>query len=608
MSDELLEWYERELAYFKESSQSFARDKPKIAGRLGISDDGATKDPHVERLIQAFAYLNSRIRYKLDDDFPELTDAMLGVLYPHFLLPIPSCSTVQFSLPKEQANEVSGATINREAVLEAPAPDGGRVRFQTSADVTLFPMDLKNAEFLSPPFSLPTSSDARALFKLEFKPFDLEKNFSEYSIPRLRMFINLEQDLAGDLLECLHGEVMEVLIAGSSDDRTFKRLPASCIRPSGFEADQRLLPWPNRSFPGYRLLTEYFAFPQKFSFFDLDLEPDSLDHLGNTLQIYVLLKQDHERLEKVVSSQSILTGVAPVVNLFPQSAEVELDHLRTEYRLDADRREENIEIYSVDNVVLVDDEFVETQINPFYSIQHTRIDRQQIYWNSTRKQTRDSDRSLAATEVFLTLVDSELGTLYQQRGTIRADTQCMNRNVPAERDGWRPEFTQITKQGVTARIRCVTTPTNPLPVSLGKMNLWKIISHLSLNHLSLAEDDGLSALREILQLHDRRQTDFTQDQIAGLTRVACRKCIKRLNFSEDPLHPSGFGRGTEISVEIDNEKFIGSSSFIFAEVLDRFFSLYTSINTFTLLRVAATSSRERKSWQWEPRSGHQPMI
>src|SRR5690606_34140025 len=110
VTDVLLPWYDRELEFFRRMAGDFAQRSPKIAARLHRDAQGA-KDPHVERMIQAFAYLNARIRYKLEDDFPEITDAMLGVLYPHYLAPTPSMAVIQFQLKKGQADLPDGHPI-----------------------------------------------------------------------------------------------------------------------------------------------------------------------------------------------------------------------------------------------------------------------------------------------------------------------------------------------------------------------------------------------------------------------------------------------------------------------------------------------------------------
>jgi type VI secretion system protein ImpG len=271
MSDELLPYYDRELAFVRRLGAEFAEAHPKIAGRLRLSADTA-EDPHVERLIEAFAYLNARLRHKLDDDFPELSDAMLSVLYPHYLAPIPSLAIVQFVLDRSQGELTAGYGIPQETVLETEPIDGHPCRFRTCYPVTLWPVELREARLAARPFAAPVtpfSASAAAVLRIQLQCLSNDVTFAALTMDRLRCYLKGQSQHVYALYELLFNNVVGIALAASPQDPQPVLLGPESIEPVGFERDQGLLPYTPRTFVGYRLLTEYFSFPEKFLFFDL---------------------------------------------------------------------------------------------------------------------------------------------------------------------------------------------------------------------------------------------------------------------------------------------------------------------------------------------------
>jgi type VI secretion system protein ImpG len=353
MADDLLTYYERELNFLRQMGAEFAAKYPKIASRLVLEAD-TSEDPHVERLIQAFAFLAARVHHKIEDEYPEITESLLNVLYPHYLAPIPSMSIVQFVLDADQGKIGSGYAIQKGATLYSQPVAGSPCRFRTCYPTTLWPLEVEAAGLEAVDSSrqgiLPRS--ALGLIRLELRCL-AGMSLAELELDRLRFFIHGEARLTYTLYELLFNNVIEIRIRPRSgtQSRTAVRLPATTILPVGFAADEGLLPYGPRSFLGYRLLQEYFSFPEKFLFFDLTgLGKAVKNESADGFEIQILLNR-MPRLEQPVTKETFRLGCAPIVNLFNQIAEpVRLSHAQTEYQVIPDVRRQNAtEVYAVDS-------------------------------------------------------------------------------------------------------------------------------------------------------------------------------------------------------------------------------------------------------------------
>jgi type VI secretion system protein ImpG len=602
--DPLLPYYERELTFLRQLGAEFASKYPKIASRLLLEADKC-EDPHVERLIQAFAFLAARIHHKLDDEFPEITDALLGVLYPHYLAPIPSMSIAQFVLDHDQGKLTSGHRIPQGSMLYSQSVNGSPCRFRTCYPVTLWPLEVASARFDAPDRVSP-SPKAAAVIRLELRCLggisfaDLELNF-------LRFFLHGESPLVYALYELLFNNTCQVQFRPLDDQKGVKPvvLPTRCLKTVGFGPDEGVLPYTPRSFLGYRLLQEYFAFPEKFLFFDLG-ELDRAVRARFRTGVEVLLFLDKPpRLEQPINADTFRLGCTPIVNLFEQVAEpIRLTHAETEYRVVPDvGRQTAIEVYSVDSVTSVSPYLPEPIIfEPFYSFKHAaEREQQQAFWHTTRRPSpRKGD---AGTEVYLSLVDLNFRPTLPAIETLTLHVTCTNRDLPG-RLPFGGERGDLELEGAAplSRIRCLKKPTETMRPSLRRGAQWRLISHLSLNYLSICEG-GRDALQEILKLYDFSDSTVIRQQIAGITNVTSRRVIGR----PASMPWNGFCRGIEVTLEFDEDRYVGSGVFLFASVLEKFFGLYGSMNSFTQL-IAVTKQREEPLKRWLPRAGEQILL
>jgi type VI secretion system protein ImpG len=605
MPDDLLPYYERELAFVRRMGAEFAHTYPKIAGRLSL-EAGESEDPHVERLIQAFAFLAGRIHHKLDDEFPEITDALLSALYPHYLAPIPSMSVVQFVLDPDQGKLTSGYRIAQGTLLYSQPINDTRCQFRTCYPVTLWPVELVSARLDAPDRLGPTPQSAVAMIRLELY-CQGGTTLAALTVDRLRFFLHGEGSLVYALYELLFNNVCQVQLRPLGGQHALKPIVLSpgCLHPVGFGPDEGILPYTPRSFLGYRLLQEYFAFPEKFLFCDVcELDRAVLAGFGEGLEICIFLDR-MPRLEQSITKDTFRLGCTPIINLFEQIAEpIRVHHSQTEYHVIPDvRHQKTTEVYAIDTVTSWVPGIPESvQFAPFYSFKHaSERERQQAFWYATRRLSRENGD--AGTEVYLSLVDLNFRPTLPAAETLTVHTTCTNRDLPAKLP-FGGESGDLTPEGVAplARIRCLKKPTRPLRPALKRGAQWRFISHLSLNYLSICEG-GREALQEILKLYDFSDSVVVRQHIEGIVDVCSRRAVGR----PASLPWNGFCRGMEVTMTFDEDKYVGSGLFLFASVLEKFLGLYASLNSFTQL-IAVTQQRERPVKQWPPRAGEQILL
>jgi type VI secretion system protein ImpG len=615
MAEELLGYYHRELTYIRRLAAKFAEAHPKIAERLRLSTDDASDDPHVERLIEAFAYLTARVRHKLDDEFPEITSSLLDVLYPHYQAPIPSMAIVQLMLDPEQAQLTSSYPVPRHTELETEPIHGEPCRFRTCYSVTLWPIELKQAVLAQAPLPAPAtaySADATSVLRLVLTCPSKETTFGSLEIDRLRFFLKGQPQHVHRLYELIFNHTIGVALAGSMSDAQPIELGCDCLRQVGFERDEGMLPYPPRSFLGYRLLTEYFAFPQKYLFVDLEFPgPATLSRLGNQLEIYLFLNRAVPELARSISAETFQLGCTPIVNLYEHRAEpIQLTHTDFEYQVVPDRRLPHAhEVYSVDRVVASPPKGASVEFLPFFSIKHSLnrgVDK--TFWHATRRPAEGTGSGVdRGTEVFLSLVDLGFRPSSPADWTVEVATTCLNRDLPQDLPfggrGDQPRLQLREGGGLISRIVCLTAPTRTLRPALQHGLLWRLVSHLSLNHLSLVDDGKAEALREVLKLYDFADSSDTRNQIDSILGVSSRRVVGSMRTGG----PVAFCRGTEITLQFDEDRFTVSGLFLFASVLERFLALYCTVNSFSKL-IATVKGREGELRRWQPRMGEKVLV
>jgi type VI secretion system protein ImpG len=661
--DSLLPNYERELAFLRKESRQFAAKYPKLASHLLLAGDVA-EDPHVERMIESFALLSARVHKRLDDDFPLVTESFLEVLYPHYLRPFPSCSVAQFELGVTAGQMTQASEVERGTELVSRAIKGVPCKFRTTQDVTLLPLRIASASFrnsILAPEGTRLPSGSTAVLSLALELLAPQATWSLLAGQPLRVYLDGEPSQVSVLREALCQKVLGVMV-GVAQHQPWQSgdglRPGGEMRPrlAGFADSEALIDFDARSHPAYRLLTEYGAFPQKFNFIDLPVPvPNSwLNHgnssgdqstlqAGRILNLYFLLSgvradSDESRMLETVSEHNFLLGCTPVVNLFRQPADpIRVTHAAADYPVLVDgRRAFGYEVYSIDRVFRIkqtDQGEAIQEFRPFFSLQHedllseedeamrsddaptlpaarslqgqvdslTRGRAGGRYWSAHR------DESIAESspgyEMTLSIVDADFDPALPQTDTLSLNVTGTNRELPSLLPIGTPNGDLfMAGGGVAKQIRLLRKPTQSLRFDRGRGALWRLISHLSLNHLSLS-GGGIDALKEMLRLYDLPRSATNRRQIDGLVAIEFKPATAWL-----PGEPyATFVRGTEIRLTIDEDSFVGSGLGLFAAVLDHFFGLYVNANSFTKLTLISARTQEELH-SCPPRNGDMPLV
>ncbi|HEX9749799.1 MAG TPA: type VI secretion system baseplate subunit TssF [candidate division Zixibacteria bacterium] len=578
-------YYQDELSYLRAMGREFAGAHPQLAPMLAE----AGTDPDVERLLEGFAFLTGRIRQRLDSELPELTHALVDLLWPHYLRPVPAMSILQF---EAAATLQETQIIKRGTSIESAPVEGTRCRFRTTADVRLYPFRISDVKL-----DVPLSKAASLTVTFAVGE---QVNMSGLDLGPLRLFLHGDAQPVGLLYLWLCRHVQSVTLQSGSQSAS---LPVSAVVPAGFDDAEALLPYPSESFAAYRLLQEFFALPERYHFIDIvDLRP--LAQMESVRDFsFVVTFDENPPGELRIGRDMIRAGCTPIVNLQGmRSAPVTVDHERTEYRLRADASDpDHFEVFSVDKVLgWTKGTLKEREYKRFFSFSHvpgTEGADGDPYYNVRLRPASVG----AGTDVYLSFVaESESGVMPPTE-TVAADLTCTNRNLPAKLHPG--EINVPTSQSPAfATFNNITRVTPSVAPPLEGRLLWHLVAHQSLNYLSLADVNSLRAMLGMYNfpaLSDRQAARTGRQRLEGITRVKAAP--------DDMIRHGAAHRGIAVDLEMDEESFAGEGDmYLFASVLNRFFGQYATINAFTRLSVRGT--RQGAIYQWPAMLGSRPLL
>ena len=593
--EQLLPYYERELGLFRQYTREFSSRFPRAAGRLLIAGDSC-EDPHVERLIQSFALLTARIAKRLDDSYPQLTESLLETLYPHYLRPFPSCSIARVYPDAAQAGG-QVTSIPRGTVLRSQPVQGVACKFTSSYDVTVAPLAIAQLRFspiIDAPPGLCLPDGASALLSIVFASTSEQFDLHDTGLQQLRVFADGEASLRAALLDALFLRGAGAYVALDSH-APWLAVDGALLQPAGYADDEALIPYSPRSHPAQRLLTEYFAFPDKFHFFDIAwpllaaLLPKNCRQFTLHLPLNNVRSDSHAaRLLASVGADNLLLGCTPVVNLFAKGGvPIRLTHTEPDYALVADGTHAfAYDIYNIDAVTMVRKDDTGERLTSFLPLYDARSGDAGHYWLARR------DETVAAVspghETRLTLVDPQFSPDSAAFATVSTQLLCSNRDLPGQLHAGLPGGDlQAEEVPDCMPIRFLRKPTASHRFDAGNDAHWRLIAQLSLNYSGLTQE-GLAPFQKMLSLHDLPRSPASRrliDGIASLEHGSTRDWMATVPFPT--LMP-----GIAIRLGLNEQAFVGSSLHVFAQVLQRYFAMNSQLNCFTRLSLVSQRSGE----------------
>jgi type VI secretion system protein ImpG len=602
MEPRLLDYYNRELQFMRESGAEFARRYPRVAARLGL-DGLECADPYVERLLEGFAFLAARVQLKLDARQPQFTQHLLDMVYPGALAPLPAAAVVEILPDLQEDSLKSGMRIPRGSALRTPLGKGERTscEFRTAQEVTLWPLTVSEAKYLSGAGALGSKAAIRLRLTgaggLPLRTLPLD---------RLDFYLNATPGIAARLYEQIHANCVGVRVrplpAASAAEVA---LPADAILEVGFDDSEALLPVTRTGFGGFRLLQEYFLLPERLLFFGVKGLAAALGQCaGSEVELTLLLDRVQPVLENAIDAAQFRLNCTPAVNLFPMSCgRIELTGADVEYHVVPDRnRPQDFEVFGLEKVTgLARGGGESFPIEPFYSVAHrSAANAERAYYTVQRRprlagarQARTGERtSYLGTECYLSVTDTARRIERGEAPQAQVEALCTNRDLPIQASFGKGRTDFLLESGApVAAIRCIAGPSPPRAAPAWGEGAWRLISHLSLNYLSL-ETEGTALLRDFLALYADPNDAVASRQIEGLSAVGFEPVVRRMPRPG----PISHGRGLAVTLTLDDGAFEGTGILPLAAVLERFFGRYVSLNSFTQLRLDSVSRGRIKEW------------
>ena len=650
MDKRFLDHYNRELRYLQSAALEFSREFPGVAGHLGL-DKVPCPDPYVERLLEGSAFLAARVQARIDAGFPRFTQSLLEAIYPHFLAPTPSMAVVRFEPDMSDKDLKKGHPVPRHTILRSIAPRSNipGCTFRTAHAVTLLPIKVSEAHYLRREIStleladIPPDTKAAVRIRLEPAPgivFASKDTPPDSQPDELTFYLGGADTVAMRLYEQLLANVLrvDVRIGRRNEDRLAEgacvlRLAPTCIQRVGMTTDESMLPYDSRSFHGYRLLHEYFALPERFMFVRMAGLRDAFTKWEKGgLEFIITLAKADPLLEATARDAEAFASMfqlfcTPAVNIFPKQA----DHILVrpdayEYTVIPDRaRSMDFEVYRIERVLGYSTRSsAETTFSPFYRARE-EDDVTSAFYSTFRtarggddKSARSTRRtSYAGSDVAISLVDSRAAPFEGSLNRVAVDTLCTNRDLPLFFEKRPPDQTDFTLEigSPILRTHCVSGPSKPWPSAAEGETLWRLVSHMGLNYVSLMEGEdgtGASGLREMMRLYsawtesqvraDVTMREQVRKQVESLTRIDRQGVTERLPRPG----PITYARGIELTVTFDETGFEGSGAFLLGSILDHFFARFVSLNSFT--RTTIRTIQRGELIRWPSTLGQRPLL
>jgi len=579
--------YQEELLALRQLGREFAERNPGLAPFLNRPG----RDPDVERLLEGFAFLVGRLRQKLGDELPEITHSLFNLLWPNYLRPIPACSIIRC----QPGQDISGSvTLPRGTKVASKPVEGTRCVFRTVYDTEILPLRIAGQTILE--------QGGEVGIALRFEA--LGTTMDKLPLQRLRFFLAGESAIAHSIYYSMVARMREARIVVFDETRKPRiaaRLEAQAIRPVGFREEEGLFPYPANAFSGYRILQEYFCYPEKFLFIELSgldaaFNQETLRDFQGTsnFEIHFILKELPE-FSDAFRPDNWQLFCTPVVNLFSMdSSPLTMDWRQSEYRIVPDPRlPEHFAVYGVDKVDILSHENRKSRrYLPFESFEYDTNSGNPVSYYRLRLRPSHKD---GATETYISFVQAEDAPLPQEE-TISLELTCTNRLLPRALHVGDINSPMDAASNIT-RFANITPVSPPLSPPFEGDLLWRLLSNMSLNYVALFDIGALQSMISAYDFrspHDPAHAHMADKLLKGMVAVSYAE--------QDHIYHGLPVRGARTRLVLDQRAFACEGAmYLFGTVLNEFFALYATVNSFHQLIVEESSCGEE--YRWRPRLG-----
>lgn len=600
VDEDLVHYYQEELDYLRSSGKEFAKQHPKIARRLELTN-GESPDPQVERLLESFAFLTARLSRAIDDRFPQTAQALLSVLYPHLINPIPAMAIAKIQIDASQIPVDKGYYLEKGTKLLAHSVEDVQCRFQTVYDTHLWPLTIEAI-----------SLESKDAFHFEQSPehhWFLKISLHSKSAPikamhlnELLFHINCHWIKANLFYEALFSEYAGRIYVATDTEKT--ALEIGDLEPVGYNSNELALPVPDYSLHHYALFQEYFHFSEKFLFFRITGLQKAIRSLApeNQLHILIPLKSATIFQEKGIDASIFSLNCLPVVNLFERFADpIRIHHRQLRYRLIPDvRRERTTEVYSIQHVEGLEEKNQDIiAYKPYYGLE-TRTNDNGHYWIAQRVQA--NLRGIPGTDIYLSFINRNFNPIKAKDIIVTAKVLCTNRYLTDQLT--EGSLLQPEGKAPILKITLLNKPASQNHTMLDGESLWMLVSQLSTQYLGLLNTKhSLNALKEFLYLFAGRYPDKPTAAIDDLRNLTINHITRR--FGQDAWR--GFVKGYKVQLEMEKTNHEGGSNLILGTILKAYFGSLVSWNSF--IECSLNDGKNKGEWmQWKPQSGVQTQL
>lgn len=610
MKDKFLSYYNKELSYFRQYSQDFAKKHPKVAGNLGV-DDNDIEDPHVARLIEAVSFLTARVQQNIDSGLPELTQSMFSILYPDYFAPIPATGVFSFGL-KDGVN--TPYTIEKGERFRAIQSGMTECRFRTCYETTLYPIKISKVNYTGLPFDLPekviqqsqglASRKTKIQSKLKIEVATTSSGLDDdgFTVENLRCYLKGQQQYIAKLFDLIHDDCIIMTVNDKHNFEEPEILNVDQIKKVGFSEDEAVLPYEQKSFSGFRTLSEFYHIPEKFMFFDIEHFGQRYNNQVTNKELTFYCKTHYSELEQYLKPDNFILGASAAINLFEHIPElIDVEPLINDYNVNPSASlPDSYEVHHIKAVNSIDAAGNKDSLQPIYK---PNVNKEKSWvWNYQRHYNELSGgKRSAGIETSVTLI--EQGDARQPRPKfLQLITECSNRNLPTKlrlnEGGCQLLFSKPTP--TISTIKCQSSLTKPKRPRVSDKSRWQLARHLNLSYLS---DQGLDGLKEVLALYNLFELPEVENMIDGIQSMSIVPSVSRAVIGGH----SGVIHGNEVTLICDEEYYTGTSIYFFGCIINSFLSQLCQVNSFVKLSIRLQGHRD-KVYQWPVLNGKVKLL